>query len=495
MAPTRNRALRLEDLYDPSFKIEDFSNFTKEVAMMARNVFVERIKGLTNKIKGFQKQKIDGIRTYLSQIVVTRFNLVNKERIMLVERECYVKQLDDIYYLCYSLENNAISGECYSFITYSINDTSGKDSSQSQRSSDLSQGNRVLDDLSQADDDDEESMIEEGNMDTVYTYLNSQFQDLSKKYNDLNDKYNALAAENGTLKADVIHLKAENESLKQKFNRLESRLNNNPVAPTRDTGNANNVSKNNIGNGNKRKSDSLEGSSQNKRLTRSNSSNGQTGFSSVTSQFNNKSNGHFMSNMSSNRLNGIESTSSQFLGSKWVCSQMSNSNVGNQSTRGYPQDNNDGFRIAGKKKVKKIFGKQADSQLKSAPRIFNFYIGRCGLDTNASILEDHLKKFVKKGNIVIDELVARNISYKSYKVSVDSENYKEIMNVENWPTGVLVRRFFTPRQKNPNEETNVNQAGLGNTLTNPNIMMTASSVDSNRAELRSSGASSNLNSS
>lgn len=141
-------------------------------------------------------------------------------------------------------------------------------------------------------------------------------------------------------------------------------------------------------------------------------------------------------------------------------SQSLSNNVATQPP--YDQKNYDNdlpFRTVTKrrKQAPKI-GKKLESAIKTVkplPKLFEIFVTRFDPSTSA----DELTKFVKTqfenaSAVACTQLVTKYQSYASFKVAIRGIPIKECLNVERWPEGVLVKKFFSsPERKNSDKAT------------------------------------------
>lgn len=90
-----------------------------------------------------------------------------------------------------------------------------------------------------------------------------------------------------------------------------------------------------------------------------------------------------------------------------------------------------------------IIGRLQSSNTNSAvkpPRLFDYYTGFWSLNSTKDSVKQIIEKFAKVESII--ELKPKYDYYKSYHFQVLS-NYKDsILNAENWPEGIRIKRFF-----------------------------------------------------
>ncbi|CAF1024390.1 unnamed protein product, partial [Brachionus calyciflorus] len=110
------------------------------------------------------------------------------------------------------------------------------------------------------------------------------------------------------------------------------------------------------------------------------------------------------------------------------------------------------------------------SSLTAAPKpekpakIFDYYTGFWSLQSD----ELSVKEFISKFAIVesIEELKTKWDYYKSYRFSVKSYYMEHVLNPNNWPDNIRVKRFYEPRQNNQSsdQKKDTNQKEQNNSL-------------------------------
>ena len=96
----------------------------------------------------------------------------------------------------------------------------------------------------------------------------------------------------------------------------------------------------------------------------------------------------------------------------------------------------------------KILGsreKETSDDFFGAPRTMDIYVGGCDLSSTKEKLITYCKKKVTLTTIQCEELVTRSDRYKSSKVSIDLNDKSKLMSSEFWPSGIIVRKFYKPR--------------------------------------------------
>ena len=72
------------------------------------------------------------------------------------------------------------------------------------------------------------------------------------------------------------------------------------------------------------------------------------------------------------------------------------------------------------------------------------YVGRIA---NGTSLED-LREFIRGKDVdvvTLEQLSTRHDLFQSYKLVVKKSDLQKIENEDFWPSGIIVRRYFSPR--------------------------------------------------
>ena len=96
------------------------------------------------------------------------------------------------------------------------------------------------------------------------------------------------------------------------------------------------------------------------------------------------------------------------------------------------------FNIVGKKKYTK-------SNLSSAPRFFDIYIGNCNLQTSEDDIKCNIKEECQidvSGCELLDSFGRKS---KSFKVSATYDERDVLLNANLWPAGIICRKFYNKR--------------------------------------------------
>lgn len=92
-----------------------------------------------------------------------------------------------------------------------------------------------------------------------------------------------------------------------------------------------------------------------------------------------------------------------------------------------------------------VIGKGCSQTLKSAPRFRMYYAGFWAKSVTSNDIISHLSSLGVNVN-VCTELKARHDSYRSYKFECDTDHQSVVLNPENWPKGILIKKFYEARK-------------------------------------------------
>lgn len=113
------------------------------------------------------------------------------------------------------------------------------------------------------------------------------------------------------------------------------------------------------------------------------------------------------------------------------------------------EENNKNWQLV-KKRKKPQLGKLSGSSLKIAPRRLlpaDLFISRLSPETSERDLNDFVKlQFSHATDIVCTKLKTRFDTYSSFRITMTGISFKDSLNPENWPDGVLIKRFFLPSE-------------------------------------------------
>lgn len=123
-------------------------------------------------------------------------------------------------------------------------------------------------------------------------------------------------------------------------------------------------------------------------------------------------------------------------------SKTSYANVGQKSKNGQ-----DKFNVR-KKNV--VVGAALSSDLKGADKLYEFYCGFWSTNADKESVSEYINKFARVSKI--EELTVKHSHYKSFHVSVSSKYNDLMLDANNWPSGVRVKRFFFSSGKRSNDQ-------------------------------------------
>ncbi|CAF1026922.1 unnamed protein product, partial [Brachionus calyciflorus] len=96
-------------------------------------------------------------------------------------------------------------------------------------------------------------------------------------------------------------------------------------------------------------------------------------------------------------------------------------------------------------KNKCIIGSNEKSEIKSASKLFHFYVGFCEKNTTEESLKNYINTFAGVERIVTLDTKDRN--YSSFHVQVYSHHNDKMLNPNNWTKGVKIKRYFFATEK------------------------------------------------
>lgn len=109
--------------------------------------------------------------------------------------------------------------------------------------------------------------------------------------------------------------------------------------------------------------------------------------------------------------------------------------------------NIDGFQVVTNKRKSRhlVIGKNLSTDLRAAPRLFQYYTGRWDHQTMAEDITQYLKSLDVE-IVEITELKTIHNKFKSFKFICESRYRNKILNKDSWPSGISVKRFFDPKK-------------------------------------------------
>ena len=75
------------------------------------------------------------------------------------------------------------------------------------------------------------------------------------------------------------------------------------------------------------------------------------------------------------------------------------------------------------------------------------FVSRLHTDTSAEDLKKYVtSQFKNASNVECEKLKTRLDLYNSFMVTLHDVTFHESMNLDNWPKGALVKRFYSPKK-------------------------------------------------
>ena len=113
----------------------------------------------------------------------------------------------------------------------------------------------------------------------------------------------------------------------------------------------------------------------------------------------------------------------------------------NQRTYVEPSESDDGFTIVQRRR--RSGGSNISVVTK---RQWSIFISRVSPATTPDDIGFHVRSIEPDANVECIKLQTRFPTYNSFRVNIVSEDIERVMNTNNWPQGILIRKFFPPRR-------------------------------------------------
>ena len=116
-------------------------------------------------------------------------------------------------------------------------------------------------------------------------------------------------------------------------------------------------------------------------------------------------------------------------------------------------DDTDGFILVEKKKRKRketVVGMKknyANNVLRSARRIGDLYIGNCDLEVTPDTLSAYILAETGIEISACEMLETKSTVSRSFKVTLNMNDRKKLLNPDVWPEEILCRKFYKPRNQ------------------------------------------------
>ncbi len=89
----------------------------------------------------------------------------------------------------------------------------------------------------------------------------------------------------------------------------------------------------------------------------------------------------------------------------------------------------------------------SENDLCGAPKVLDIYVGGCQLSTDPDKVKSYCTKKLKMSFIKCCQLESKSKWNKSFKISIHANVRDELLKPEFWPEGIVIRKFFNPRNK------------------------------------------------
>ena len=119
----------------------------------------------------------------------------------------------------------------------------------------------------------------------------------------------------------------------------------------------------------------------------------------------------------------------------------------------------DGFKTFIKRKRPPKIGKNTTSSLKAVKlnpvhKALDIFVTRLHPSTSEEEIAQFVKfQFADAKEVSCSSLKTRHNSYASFKISFSGVLLKNCLDAENWPEGVLVKRYYPPHSEKVNSDT------------------------------------------
>ena len=143
------------------------------------------------------------------------------------------------------------------------------------------------------------------------------------------------------------------------------------------------------------------------------------------------------------RAGGLFSPSAPPLSQDVYNSEMNSNNLDNV-------DDSDGFMLVEKKKRKQnvtVVGMKknhGNNVLRSAKRVGDLYIGNCDLEVTADSLSAYILAETGIKISACEMLESRSNVSRSFKVTLNMNDRKRLLDPDVWPEEILCRKFYKP---------------------------------------------------
>ena len=109
--------------------------------------------------------------------------------------------------------------------------------------------------------------------------------------------------------------------------------------------------------------------------------------------------------------------------------------------------------------MKPPIGKKTSTTLRAVKPILKpaqVFLSRLHPDTTEEEIKNFaVKQFVSATAVTCKKLDTKYSSYSSFCIVLNGVSFKESINVENWPSGTLVKRFYSSVSNSPEQPGNI----------------------------------------
>ena len=104
----------------------------------------------------------------------------------------------------------------------------------------------------------------------------------------------------------------------------------------------------------------------------------------------------------------------------------------------------DNFTKVEKRRRSTRIGRMKQSDLKVVEKPVNIFVSRFHADVSESEIKQFAQtRFKSATTVIVEKLKTKFDSYSSFKISIAGVPAKECLDLEQWPTGILVKKFST----------------------------------------------------
>ena len=98
-----------------------------------------------------------------------------------------------------------------------------------------------------------------------------------------------------------------------------------------------------------------------------------------------------------------------------------------------------------RKKKSSYVGKLKNAEIKAIKKPLTLFASRFKPETTEDNIQDFLKQNLSCTEISCVKLKTRKEFYASFKITIIGAEMKQAFNMDIWPDGILVKKFYSPR--------------------------------------------------